>query len=190
MLFRSMWELGLPKTRNRLKWLICEVLRPRGLHAGTPCTPWCVIGKRSPDRLAHALLGLVVDCLQHQEANGLLASHETPLGSLLSQQAAWVENFGTVAVPRPPWRVVVGNGCMYGLRSPGLLDAGLPMKKGIELMANFDVGAMGLQCRAGVASPRARQSLRKGPVGDRPSDKGDKGSCDSDVEELAPKPIT
>ena len=49
------WELGRPETRGRLRWLICSVLRPRGLHAGTPCTPWCVIGRRQPDDLAHTL---------------------------------------------------------------------------------------------------------------------------------------
>ena len=93
----------------------------------------------------------------------MLASHETPMGSLISRQDSWVKQFGVAEAPISPWRFVTGNGCMFGLQSPALEDNGKPMKKGIEVMANFDVSVLALSCRAGVISPLSRQSLQMKP---------------------------
>eukprot|EP00974_Lingulodinium_polyedra_P058467 5630725-Lingulodinium_polyedra.AAC.1 len=55
---------------------------------------------------------LVVECLLHQQRNGLLASHEQPLGSRLLVDAEWVKAFGAAAEPPPPWRYVTLDACM------------------------------------------------------------------------------
>ena len=107
-----------PGARARLRWLICEVLRPRALHIAAPCTDWCVIGRRSPGAGAKALLRLKADCLLHQERNGLLANQEGPAGNLLPLQPLWKERFGPPEQPRQGWGRTGSDACMYGLLQP------------------------------------------------------------------------
>ena len=40
--YGTTWELGRPEARDQLKWLLKEVLKPKGLYVATPCTAWCV----------------------------------------------------------------------------------------------------------------------------------------------------
>ena len=51
------------------RWLICDVLKPMGLHFALPCNPWCALGKHNPDAEPWGLAQLTIDGLLHQQQN-------------------------------------------------------------------------------------------------------------------------
>ena len=83
------WDLVRPEAQEQLEWLLTNVLKPRGLHVATPCTPWCILGANRPDKAARALLLLSVRLLRRQDQLGFLGSFETPLGSRLVKEKEW-----------------------------------------------------------------------------------------------------
>ena len=77
------WSLEEEESRRALAWLICVGLRPWATHTGTPCTRMCALGTRAPDADAEKLVELSLEIAKHQDALGLFASSETPVGSSL-----------------------------------------------------------------------------------------------------------
>ena len=169
-----------------LSWLIRCVLRPKGMHVATPCTPWCIIGVGKPDEVAWALLAFTVDLLQFQEVNGVLGSFETPRSSALVKQEPWIEAFGSLQAPRAPWAYVEFDACMFGMRSPGVDDQGRPMKKGHLWMANFSLAPAALRCREGVVSPLSRSSQQIASVNLESAVEADSSGDEELVEPFVP----
>ena len=73
--YGRVWPLEDPGVQRLLAWLVCEGLRPRATHTGTPCTKMCMVGPRQ-DAAETAVLNQVSwEIAMHQEAHGLLASN-------------------------------------------------------------------------------------------------------------------
>ena len=117
-----------------------------------------MLGQNQPGPEEFALRDLVVECLQQQQSFGRLASHEHPLGSRLLVDSAWVEAFGAVKAPKAPWQYVTLDACQWGSCSPDCRDDSRPVKKGLTLMANFDLRPLGLRCSNRRALPSAPEA--------------------------------
>ena len=152
------WDLAAATVRERLWWLLFEVMHPCALHAASPCRRWCTIGLKEPGPEEFILRDLVVELLRHQQGLGLLASHEQPLGSLLLADPSWVAAFGAVEAPKPPWQYVTLDACQWGSCSPSCGVDQQPVKKGLTLMANFDLRPLGLRCGARRKLPDAPET--------------------------------
>ena len=176
--YGRVWPLEDEDTQRQLAWLVCEGLKPRATHTGTPCTKMCMVGGRTDGTDTALLNQMSWEIAMHQEACGLLASNEQPVGSNLYARKEWARSFGTYEQPKVPWRHVRGAGCQMGLVCPGDRTSGSlpeddkkyppmgrPMQKEQEWMANFDIGAMNLKCRNPkclVGSSHVHQHARGG----------------------------
>ena len=158
--YGRVWPLDDKKVQRQLAWLVCDGLRPRSTHTGTPCTKMCMVGGRTDGAETESLNRVSWEIAVHQESHGRLASNEQPVGSNLYGRKEWAKAFGTYGCPKMPWRHVRGAGCQMGLVCPGGRTAGSrpddneaypplgrPMEKEQEWMANFDISEMNLRCR-------------------------------------------
>ena len=117
--YNRYWDLSDKSMVVDFAWLVCVALRPRATHTGTPCTHQCLLGQKDPSTQDQRLYDLSLVLAEHQQAHGLLASDENPVGSLLRRQPEWESVFGTMEEPVFPWRVVRGDGCQMGYGEKG-----------------------------------------------------------------------
>ena len=101
--YERCWYLDRKKDQCDCAWLLVYSLRPKVIHCGTPCTKMCQIGERTIDESTEAQNEFTLNVAEHQEAEGLGASIETPKGSLLFEQKKYKEKFGSLEEPKPGW---------------------------------------------------------------------------------------
>ena len=94
--------------------------------------------------------------LDHQEVNHLLAVVEQPKGQNVYKDPEWQERFcgyssGSLS-SSSTWRYFRADGCALGLSSPDLANIGMPILKGYEFMANFDLSLIEHVCKSKLSS--------------------------------------
>ena len=158
--YNRYWDLADKDMVVDFAWLVCVALRPKATHTGTPCTHQCVLGQKDPSAQDQRLYDLSLILAEHQQAHGLLASDENPVGSQLRKQRKWESVFGTMEEPVFPWRVVRGDGCQMGCSCPGWrketpgeqeAKEGQPVKKARDWLTNFDLSIMARRCKQTAA---------------------------------------
>ena len=111
-----------------------------------------------------------MDDLEYRQSQRLLSSFEGPLVHGLTRSDEWTRRFGTSASPRAPWDTARVDGCLLGVASPGVEDAGHPMRKSLRIWATFPLASLRAVCRDGDLSPLRgqREPLAECRLGNRP----------------------
>ena len=143
------WWLTDESTVKDFAWLVTRVLRPRAIHAGTPCTHLSVLGNRDYPESSRQLVDLTIRMAEHQEYRGYLMSIETPKGSLLTKLDEFNKYFKRRKDDielRHAWRFQETDGCQLNYAYPGADDLGRPLMKSQLWISNFDLSPMELEC--------------------------------------------
>ena len=97
------WDFTKRADRADCAWLLVYALKPKALHAGTPCTDMCIIGDRVMTEKTKLNNAFTMSVAEHQRSHSLGASVENPKTSLFWELDPVVREFGTKESPNKPW---------------------------------------------------------------------------------------